>query len=145
MVIRGERILSASREAVWALVSEPVRLREWWPGVTRVEVAGAQAWTTVLNSPKGKTVRADYTRQESHEGSSLSWRQELAGSPFERILSESLTRVELTESGEGTRVVLTLAQRPRGWAHFSPMQMRAAARRQVEGALDGLGAALERQ
>ena len=36
------------------------------------------------------------------------------------------------------RSALTLDQRPRGWARFSPFQLRAAARRQAEAALDGL-------
>lgn len=143
MILRRERTLSVRPELVWQLVAEPVRLAEWWPGVARVEHAGAEAWTMVLRSPKGKDVRADYTRVECSEGRSISWRQELAGTPFERILSEALTRVELDESGDGTTVALTLEQRPRGWARFSPLQLRAAGRRQVEGALDGLSAALE--
>ena len=143
MVVRLERTVGASPDAVWRLVSDPSRLAEWWPGVTRVEDAGADAWTTVLTSPKGKAVRADYKLQERVEGTSVAWRQELAGSPFERILAEALTRVELAGAGDGTRVVLTLTQRPRGWARFSPMQLRAAARRQAESALDGLGAVLE--
>ena len=33
---------------------------------------------------------------------------------------------------------LAIEHRPRGWARFSPFQMRAAATRQVSGALDGL-------
>jgi hypothetical protein len=33
---------------------------------------------------------------------------------------------------------VTLVQRPRGWARFSPFQLRAAASRQAEGALEGL-------
>ena len=37
---------------------------------------------------------------------------------------------------------LRLEQRPRGWARFSPFQMRAAARRQVDAALDGLAGLL---
>ena len=37
-----------------------------------------------------------------------------------------------------TKVGLTLDQRPRGWARFSPFQLRAAARRQAEAALERL-------
>ncbi len=33
---------------------------------------------------------------------------------------------------------ISLDHRPRGWARFSPFQMRAAATRQVSGALEGL-------
>ena len=37
-----------------------------------------------------------------------------------------------------TLVRVTLDQRPRGWARFSPFQLRAAATQQAEGALEGL-------
>jgi hypothetical protein len=33
---------------------------------------------------------------------------------------------------------VTLEQRPRGWARFSPFQLRAAAVRQADGALEAL-------
>ena len=47
------------------MVCDPARLPEWWPGVTRVEDATPDAWTTVLTSAKGRAVRADYTRTEA--------------------------------------------------------------------------------
>jgi hypothetical protein len=84
-------------------------------------------------------VRADYTLVEAEEPERVRWRHEVEESPFERLLSESTTEIALSSEGEGgTRVRLTLDQRPRGWARFSPFQLRAAARRQAEGALDGL-------
>jgi hypothetical protein len=39
-------------------------------------------------------------------------------------------------------VRVTLDQRPRGWARFSPFQLRAAAGRQAEAALEGLAGLL---
>ena len=59
--------------------------------MTRVEDATAEAWTTVLTSPKGKSVRMDYSRVEATEPTRLVWRQEVAQSPFERILEEATT------------------------------------------------------
>ena len=139
MVVRRERVLSASPAEVWGVVSDPNRLAAWWPGVSRVEEASSQAWTTVLVSPSGKSVRADYTMVEAEEPERVRWRHEVEESPFERLLSESTTEIALSSEGEGaTRVRVTLDQRPRGWARFSPFQLRAAARRQAEGALDGL-------
>ena len=139
MVVRRERVLSGAPAEVWRIVSDPARLPSWWPGVSRVEEASPEAWTTVLISPKGKTVRADYTLVEAREPERLRWKQEVEESPFERLLSESTTEIALSSEGEGgTRVRVTLDQRPRGWARFSPFQLRAAARRQAEGALDGL-------
>ena len=35
-------------------------------------------------------------------------------------------------------MVLELDQKPRGWARLAPFQFRAAGKRQVEGALEGL-------
>ena len=139
MVVRRERVVSAEPAEVWRIVSDPTRLAAWWPGVTRVEEASRDAWTTVLVSPTGKSVRADYSLLEAHEPERVLWRHEVEESPFERLLSQSTTEIALTpEAAGGTRVRVTLDQRPRGWARFSPFQLRAAARRQAEAALDGL-------
>jgi uncharacterized protein YndB with AHSA1/START domain len=133
------RDLRAAPEQIWALVSDPTRLPEWWPGVSRVEEASREAWTTVLASPRGKAVRADYTLEEIEPLTRLVWRHEVEESPFERILHESLTEVELEPGGADlTKVSLTLRQRPRGLARFGFVQIRRAAARQLEGALDGL-------
>ncbi|HEV2875002.1 MAG TPA: SRPBCC family protein, partial [Thermoleophilaceae bacterium] len=61
MIVKRETLVPAPPEEVWRLVSDPARLAQWWPGVTRVEEATPETWTTVLSSPKGKVVRADYT------------------------------------------------------------------------------------
>jgi uncharacterized protein YndB with AHSA1/START domain len=139
MVVRRERVVSAAPAEVWQVVSDPTRLAGWWPGVKRVEEATGDAWTTVLVSPKGKSVRADYSMVETREPERVLWRQEVEESPFERLLSESTTEIALAAGAAGgTVVTLTLDQRPRGWARFSPLQLRAAARKQAEAALEGL-------
>jgi hypothetical protein len=107
--------------------------------VTRVEEATPDAWTTVLVAPTGKSVRADYSLVEADEQERLLWRHEVEESPFERLLSDSTTEIALEAEGSGgTLVRVTLHQRPRGWARFSPFQLRAAASRQAEAALEGL-------
>jgi uncharacterized protein YndB with AHSA1/START domain len=139
MVVRRERVVPAPLAEVWRIVSDPNRLAAWWPGVSRVEEASREAWTTVLVSPTGKSVRADYSLVEAEEPERVMWRHEVEESPFERLLHESTTEIALAaDGGGGTRVRVTLDQRPRGWARFSPFQLRAAARRQAEGALEGL-------
>lgn len=138
MIVRRETVVPARPEEVWGLVSDPERLPQWWPGVTRVEEVTGEAWTTVLSSPRGKTVRADYTRVEAERPSLLVWRQEVDESPFERILADAVTTLVLSPSDEGTRVAIALEQKPRGWARFAPIQFRAAGKRQVEGAIEGL-------
>ena len=138
MVVRRERVVPAAPAEVWRVVSDPTRLAAWWPGVSRVEEASGEAWTTVLVSRTGKSVRADYSLVEADEAERVLWRHEVEESPFERLLTESTTEIALEPDDAGTTVRLTLEQRPRGWARFSPFQLRAAARRQAEGALEGL-------
>jgi uncharacterized protein YndB with AHSA1/START domain len=140
VILRSETVVPAAPEEVWRLVGNPARLSQWWPGVTRVEEATDEAWTTVMSSPKGKSVRADYTRVEVEPERRLVWRQEVEESPFERILASATTEIALAPDGEGTRVTVSLDQRPRGWARFAPFQFRAAGRRQVQGATEGLDA-----
>jgi uncharacterized protein YndB with AHSA1/START domain len=140
VILRAETVVPAAPEEVWSLVSDPARLSQWWPGVTRVEEASADAWTTVLSSPKGKSVRVDYSRVETEPERRLVWRQEVEQSPFERILASATTEVALAAEDNGTRVSVALEQRPRGWARFAPLQFRAAGRRQVQGAVEGLDA-----
>ena len=140
MIIRRDTVVAAAPAEVWRTVSDPQSLPRWWPGVTRVEDATAEAWTKVLSSPRGKTVRADYTRIEAVENERLVWRQELAESPFERILAFAETSVTLAAAEGGTKVEVALEQKPRGWARFAPLQFRAAGVRQVQGAIEGLDA-----
>jgi uncharacterized protein YndB with AHSA1/START domain len=138
VIVRRERTLPAGPAEVWGVVSDPARLPQWWPGVSRVEEASPEAWTNVLTSPKGKTVRADYTRIEAEKPRRVLWRHEVEGSPFERILARSTTEIALAADDDRTRVQIAVSHQPRGWARLSPFQLRAAATRQVEGALDGL-------
>jgi uncharacterized protein YndB with AHSA1/START domain len=140
VIARSETLLPAAPEEVWGLVSDPARLPQWWPGVMRVEEASPHAWTTVLSSPKGKSVRVDYTRVEAQPERRLVWRQEIEESPFERILASATTEIALEPAESGTRVSVALDQRARGWARFAPLQFRAAGRRQVRGAVEGLDA-----
>jgi uncharacterized protein YndB with AHSA1/START domain len=138
VIVRRETVVSAAPEDVWRVVSDPARLPTWWPSVSRVEEASPEAWTTVLMSPGGKAVRADYTRMEAEEPVRILWRHEVEESPFERILSASMTEITMEPRDGGTLVRISVEHRPRGWARFSPFQMRAAATRQVSGALEGL-------
>lgn len=138
MRVRHARTIAAPPQAVWAVVADPARLAEWWPGVTRVEEVGESSWTTVLTSSRGKSVRADHTLLVRDEEERVGWRHEVAASPFERILKDSRTSVTLEPEDGGTRVSIEMDQTPRGWARLGIWQLRAATSRQVRGALDGL-------
>jgi uncharacterized protein YndB with AHSA1/START domain len=143
VIVKRETLVPAPPDEVWGLVSDPARLPQWWPAVSRVEDASSAAWTTVLSSPKGKSIRVDYTRLEVEPERRLVWRQEVDESPFERILTHAVTEVALAADDGGTRVTIALDQKPRGWARFAPLQFRSAGVRQVQGALDGLKAVFE--
>lgn len=143
-VISRSRTLPAAPERVWTLVSDPERLADWWPGVQRVEDASRDAWTTVLVTPKGRTLRADFTLLDSDHPRLLRWRQELEESPFERILDSAVTELELEPAGDGnTDVKLTQRLGLRGFSRLGGMQIRMATRKQLQGALDGLGEVAE--
>lgn len=139
-VISRSRTVPAAPERIWTLVSDPERLTDWWPAVQRVEDASRKAWTTVLLTPKGRTLRADFTLLESDHPRRLRWRQEVEESPFERILESAVTELELEPAGEGaTEVKLTQRLALRGFSRLGGLQIRRATRRQLQGALDGLG------
>ena len=139
-VVSRSRTVPAAPERVWTLVSDPERLTDWWPGVQRVEDASRKAWTTVLLTPKGRTLRADFTLLDSDHPRRLRWRQEVEESPFERILESAVTELELEPAGDGaTDVKLTQRLALRGFSRLGGMQIRRATRRQLQGALEGLG------
>ena len=108
--MRRETVVPQALDEVWRVVSDPAQLPRWWPGVTRVEEATPQAWTTVLTSPKGKSVRMDYSRVSALAPTRLVWRQEVDQTPFERILEQATTSLELSEADAGTRVAIELEQ-----------------------------------
>ncbi|MBA2420065.1 MAG: SRPBCC family protein [Thermoleophilaceae bacterium] len=136
--IRRERALAAPREAVWTVVRDPGRLPEWWPSVTRVEDVSAEAWTTVMETPRGKSLRADYTVVESVTPERLVWRHEIEESPFERIMSDSRYQLLLEPAGDRTTVKLAHRIRLRGFARFGSIQVRLATKKTLDGALEGL-------
>jgi uncharacterized protein YndB with AHSA1/START domain len=133
------RTVGAPLEQVWGLVSDPFHLPRWWPATARVEDVGDDAWTSVLRTPSGKTVRADFTRVERRPQRAIGWRQELEESPFERVFSAAETQIELEEQGENaTRVALTSNERLRGRYRLGGWLVRRAARRRLDEALDGI-------
>lgn len=57
-VVRAERELLAPKSDVWALVSEPFHLPDWWPGYTGVEpdrrgLAEGARWTVMRSRTPG--------------------------------------------------------------------------------------------
>ena len=137
MTVRRTRTLAAPLADVWGIVRDPHHLPRWWPRVERVEGVDEHAFTAVLRSARGKVVRADY-RVVAEEPWRREWSQQLAGSPFERLLREYRTVASLAVSGDGTAVTLTVVSRGRGTARLGGFMMRRATRRLLDEALDTL-------
>jgi uncharacterized protein YndB with AHSA1/START domain len=144
--VTGERsrTLPAPPGAVWALVGDARTLPRWWPRVERVEGVRDGGWTTVLRSPRGRVVRADWRLDGQEPGRRRAWAQRIEGTPFERVITERRVEVSLEPAGEGTRVTLALRQRSRKLGRFGDLILLRPARRELDEALDGLAAALER-
>lgn len=136
--VTRRRVVDAEPERVWDLVSDPEHFPRWWPGVARVEDVQPGAWTKVFTSPRGRSLRADFTQVDADPGRRLVWQQELAASPFERFMRESVTTLELEPEGARTRVSIRIAQKLRGMALLGGFMVKRATRQQVDEALDGL-------
>jgi uncharacterized protein YndB with AHSA1/START domain len=142
--VRREAVLGGPPQEVWNVLSDPTRLPEWWPGITRVEEASPEAWTTVMTSPRGKVLRSDFTVLESEPPRRTVWRHEVEESPFERIMSDSRLQLVLEQAAAGqTRVELAQRIRLRGFARFGVLQVRRATARTLEGALARLAQVVE--
>ena len=135
----------APLERVWKVVSDPYSLPRWWPRVQRVEEVSESGWTMVLVSDRGKPIRADYTLADSRPMEMLEWHQELAETPFERMLSQARIVIELGEDeGSGrAAVVLRSTERLRGLARLGSPMVRRATRRRLTQALEQLGELVE--
>jgi uncharacterized protein YndB with AHSA1/START domain len=137
--VKRARTIRAASQELWDVIADPVQFPRWWPDVVRVEDATPLAWTKVLTTPKGATVRADFTRLAADEPHLIRWRQELDESPFERIMSENVMEIRLEPGAEAsTRVEMRAVQRLCGYSRFGGFLFRRAMRGKLEQALDGL-------
>ena len=146
--VTRRRTLDASPSEVWRVVADPHSLPRWWPRVSRVESVDEtkggrrSRWTKVLETSRGRGVRADYRCTSSAENVRYVWEQELEGTPFEKHLRESVTEIGLREAEGGTEVSITLRQTLRGLSRLGSPMMRGAAKRMLDDALDGLAQSL---
>jgi uncharacterized protein YndB with AHSA1/START domain len=145
--VSRSRVIAADRERIWQLVSDPHNLPRWWPKTKRVEdVRGGEGkrahWTAVLETERGTGVRADYRCTGSTARERYAWEQQLAGTPFDRILRSSSLEIALAGATEGTEVTLTAEETLRGLSRLGSGMMRGASRRRLDEALDGIDRAL---
>lgn len=135
---RRSRTLAASPETLWELIADPHHMPRWWPGVERMEGVEADRFTQVFKTQRGRPVRADFRVLESTPPTTRSWEQEVAGTPFERVLSSSVIEVSLAPAGEGTEVTISHQQKLRGYSRTGGFLLRRATASKLDEALDGL-------
>jgi hypothetical protein len=104
-----------------------------------VEAVDPERYTEVLATDKGRAVRADFRVLESSAPEVRRFRQEIEGSPFERLLRSAETTIRLAPDRAGaTRVTVEIHQRLRGMGTFGGFMVRRATRRVADEALEGL-------
>ena len=91
-----------------------------------------------FRTQKGKTIRVDFELLDSQEPNRRSWYQRLENSPFENLLSESVTEVIVETAGDGSTVTLVSRQKMRGLSKLGGPVVRKASRKLLREALDGL-------
>jgi uncharacterized protein YndB with AHSA1/START domain len=132
------RTIGASPQALWEIICDPRRQPRWWPGVERMESVAQDRFTQVLSSRRGRPVRVDFMIGERDPQRMSVWRQELAGTPFARVLAESTVQIELAPAGAGTAVTVRHRQKLRGYSWTGGFMLRRATGRRLDEALDGL-------
>jgi uncharacterized protein YndB with AHSA1/START domain len=143
---RRSRRIAAPAEELWAVISDPHHLPRWWPRVERVEDVHDGAFTEVMRTKKGKTVRADFEllRVEASERT-VCWEQILDGTPFAAVLASSETEavtevtIELRQQMSGGRAVPSgVRSSRRANLSWGSRLVRKAAAATLDEALDGL-------
>ena len=138
---RVNRTIAVPRDDLWPMLADPHHLPRWWPAVERVENVSRDHFTEVLRSKRGRAVRADFRVEASRKPELRSWRQQVEGTPFERVLRDSLVEVRLEPDGEGaTRVTIEQQAKMRGVSRLGGYLVRRATKRLLREALDGLEA-----
>lgn len=149
---RATRTITSPPEELWRILSDPYHLPRWWPRVERVEAVSGEAFTEVMRTRKGKTVRADFDVVRSDEQThTVIWEQRLQGTPFAGVLSSSETELRLAPARTADASEVTIEMRQElsgsstatvgGRALFPSMgrrMVRKAAARMIGEALDGL-------
>jgi uncharacterized protein YndB with AHSA1/START domain len=137
-VAQRSRTLPASQQELWEIVSDPHHMPRWWPGVDRMEGVEDDSFTQVLKTKRGRPVRADFRIVRSEPPSMRSWAQDVAGTPFERVLTESVVEVRLEPAAGGTEVTISQQQKLRGYSRTGGLLLRRATDSKLDEALDGL-------
>jgi uncharacterized protein YndB with AHSA1/START domain len=145
-----KRVLAAPVEEVWKVIEDPHQMPRWWPDIERMEGVEGDHFTQVFKTRRRRTVRADFRVLASEPPGARftsghrTWEQILPGTPFESVLIEALTEIAVEPAeGGGTRVMIALRQRLRGYSKTGAWAMRGATSKRLDQALEGLARILE--
>jgi uncharacterized protein YndB with AHSA1/START domain len=135
---RRSRTVTAAPQSVWELIEDPHHMARWWPGVVRMESVEDDRWTQVFVTKKGRPVRVDFHLVDSEPPWRRCWEQEIVGTPFERVLSESIIEILLEPEAGGTRVTIEHRQKLRGYSRTGGFLLRRATQEKLAEALEGI-------
>ena len=137
-VARRSRVIQASPAEIWELIADPDHMPRWWPGVARMEGVQDDRFTQVFTTKRGRSVRADFRVVQSDRPYARAWMQEVEGTPFERVLTESLIAISLNPGADGTTVTIEQHQKLRGYSRTGGFLLRRASAGKLDEALEGL-------
>jgi uncharacterized protein YndB with AHSA1/START domain len=137
-VARRSRTFQVPPAEIFDLIAEPDHLPRWWPGVARVEGVEGDRFTEVLMTKRGRPVRADFRIVQSDRPYAVAWIQEVEGTPFQRVLNESVVAIGLSIDAEGTTVTIEQRQKLRGYSRTGGFLLRRATAAKLDEALDGI-------
>ena len=140
------RQLIATPQALWRVVEDPFQLPRWWPNVVRVEGVEEDRFTLVFQTKRRRPVRMDFRVVVSDAPGSggetsgrRAWEQEVAGTPFERVLDSAITEVLIEPAHGGTsQVTIAQLQKLRGYSRTGALMLRRATNKRLDEALDEL-------
>jgi uncharacterized protein YndB with AHSA1/START domain len=135
---RRTRTIAASPQTIWEVLGDPHHMPRWWPGVRRMEGVAEDRFTQVFTTKKGRPVRVDFQIVASDGPWRLAFAQEVEGTPFERVLSESVTEIVLEPDQRATRVTIAQRQKLRGYSRTGGLLLRRATNKRLDEALEGL-------
>jgi len=143
------RVIEAPVQEVWKVIEDPYQMPRWWPGVERMEGVEGDRFTQAFKSKRRRTVRADFRVLASeppgggYSAGHRTWEQDVLGTPFERVLAESVTEIAVEPGPDGgTLVTLAQRQKLRGYSKTGAWAMRSATGKRLDEALEGLARAL---
>ena len=143
------RVIDAPVAEVWKVIEDPHQMPRWWPNLERMEGVEDDRFTQVFKTRRRRTVRADFRLIASeapgggYAGGHRTWEQDLVGTPFERVLAESVTEIAVEPRPDGgTLVTLAQRQKLRGYSKTGAWAMRSATSKRLDETLEGLARAL---